>query len=142
MIMTISLFSACAGTINTSTLDYYRVALVSVDEAVKSGMQYSVENLPRSCYLDDACVDRNLRKWFIALSTVQVASKYLQTAYTSPNNAAGIKAIVCSVSNLREVNAILIGAKMEIPTDYQAFFVFLDSQTRGMTCEPSQEQTS
>lgn len=140
VLTTTTFLFSCGARVNTSTLEYYKVALVSVDESVKAGMTYDVTNLPRDCYKDDACIDRRLRKWFTALATVQVASKYLQIAYASKSTEEGVDALVCSVSRLREVNSILLGEQIELPKDYQSFFVYLDSQTRGMTCKIPMER--
>ena len=138
--MTMFLFN-CAATIKTSTLDYYKIALVSVDESVKAGMEYEVTMLPKTCYKDDACIEQHLRKWFVALSTITIASKYLQTAYANQNTEDSIKALVCSVSKLREVNTLLLSAQMALPKDYQSFFIFLDSQAKGMICLPEPPAT-
>jgi len=134
------LWAGCANTIKTETLDYYKVALLSVDDAVKAGTKHAVDNLPTSCYKSDECVSKSLERWFSAIHAVQSASKFLQVAYMAPKDPDGIRALACAVVRLREVNGILMSASIELPKDYMSFFVFLDAQAKGMLCSENPEQ--
>lgn len=131
--------AACTQSVRIATLDYYKNALLLLDNAVRSGTTHAIDTIPRACYQSDACVEQRTAKWFSALSSISGASKHLRDAYSAKDEDDRLESLACSVTRLRDVNAILLDYQPTLPADYTLWYAWLDAQTRGLSCNATKE---